>query len=300
LWLIFSKRDIADLEDKICSAVAANVQDPVLQQPLSKLQWLHKRIAISSSSSAGNKTPTLQMLLRLPSLLHPSLPELKERIQLEAEKHLHIWLRERNQTTGNCTVNVEAIATKPVNMNARLVEDHDELLKNLGPGLASVSHFVAVYSCKGGVGKSTVAVNLAYELASQGGRVGLLDLDLYGPSLPTLVRLPNDDAKIIRRSPLGTGMVYPIVHEHVKLLSLGFVNTQVRLYNIRAVHWQCLSFQRCNEAYRNWSCLDFIPERRSRKWSEKWRSGHERTNGSQGCLTAVSFVNGIIACPVIS
>jgi Mrp family chromosome partitioning ATPase len=67
-----------------------------------------------------------------------------------------------------------------------------------------------------------VAVNLAYELASRGGRIGLLDLDLYGPSLPILVR-PKDCT--IRRSPLGPGLVYPIVHEGVKLLSLGFVNT---------------------------------------------------------------------------
>lgn len=75
---------------------------------------------------------------------------------------------------------------------------------------------------QGGVGKSTVAVNLAYALAARGGRVGLLDLDLYGPSLPILVR-PDDCT--IRRSPLGVGLVYPIEHRGVKLLSLGFVNT---------------------------------------------------------------------------
>lgn len=86
---------------------------------------------------------------------------------------------------------------------------------------------------QGGVGKSTVAVNLAYELAAQGGRVGLLDLDLYGPSLPVLVR-PADVT--IRRSPLGPGMVYPILHEHVKLLSLGFVHTQVLIFQ---THSRC-------------------------------------------------------------
>ena len=75
---------------------------------------------------------------------------------------------------------------------------------------------------QGGVGKSTVAVNLAYELAAQGGRVGLLDLDLYGPSLPILVQPDNP---VIRRSPLGPGAVFPIEHGNVKLLSLGYVNT---------------------------------------------------------------------------
>lgn len=83
------------------------------------------------------------------------------------------------------------------------------------------------------MGKSTVAVNLAYELAARGGRIGLLDLDLYGPSLPTLVQ-PHD--RTIRRSPLGPGMVYPIYHEGVKVLSLGFVHTEVRVAPVPATN----------------------------------------------------------------
>lgn len=94
------------------------------------------------------------------------------------------------------------------------------------------NHVAHLYS-QGGVGKSTVAVNLAYELAAQGGRVGLLDLDLYGPSLPVLVK-PEDIT--IRRSPLGPGAVFPIQHGNVKLISLGFVNTQV----------QCIPTDRCS------------------------------------------------------
>ena len=78
--------------------------------------------------------------------------------------------------------------------------------------------------CQGGVGKSTVAVNLAYEMARLGGRVGIVDLDVYGPSLPVLVR-PEDTT--IRRSPAQKGMVYPIQHEGVKMISLGFVAQNV-------------------------------------------------------------------------
>jgi Mrp family chromosome partitioning ATPase/DUF971 family protein len=88
------------------------------------------------------------------------------------------------------------------------------------PGLAKVGSILAVSSCKGGVGKSTVAVNLAYTLSRMGAKVGLFDADVYGPSLPTMVS-PKDAALYAGEDEL----IQPIVYEGVKLMSFGFVPT---------------------------------------------------------------------------
>lgn len=87
------------------------------------------------------------------------------------------------------------------------------------PGLQGVKHIVAVASCKGGVGKSTVAVNLAYSLARQNFRVGIFDADVYGPSLPTLVKM--EDSTIYANK--ANGMALPPVHHGVKCMSYGFL-----------------------------------------------------------------------------
>jgi Mrp family chromosome partitioning ATPase len=84
-----------------------------------------------------------------------------------------------------------------------------------------VEHVVAVSSCKGGVGKSTVAVGLALSLAKRGLRVGLLDADIYGPSLPAMLR-PRDPA--VRKAD-RPGVVHPLIGPHgLKMLSFGFVS----------------------------------------------------------------------------
>jgi hypothetical protein len=138
----FSRREMADLEDRVCGRVAQKVRDPVLGQTLQDLQWLHKKVSVSSTDGS------LQILLRPPSLLHPLLDDLKENIRNEAEQELRTWLNDRGKSSVSARVSVQVLPAAPVSMMARLMDDPDELVKSLGPGLANVTHFLAVYSCK--------------------------------------------------------------------------------------------------------------------------------------------------------
>ncbi len=86
--------------------------------------------------------------------------------------------------------------------------------------LPGVKNIIAVASGKGGVGKSTVAVNLAVALAKTGASVGLLDADVYGPSIPKMFALEGDRPVI--HTVDGREMMIPIEKYGVKILSLGF------------------------------------------------------------------------------
>jgi len=86
--------------------------------------------------------------------------------------------------------------------------------------LAKVKNIIAVASGKGGVGKSTVAVNLAVALAQLGYKVGLVDADVYGPSIPKMFQV--EDAKPDFRQGKSMDFIIPVEKYGVKLLSVGF------------------------------------------------------------------------------
>ena len=244
-----SPREEAKLEQTILDAISNEkngVRDPIIGRNIRKLGWVKSlhvmkpvEIGILRSTTILNANKRnvdekgILVNLSLPSLIHPSLEELKQDIQkIVSQQVILSMLKDQSFAFEDykgmfediVRVDVKIAASKPSPFVHNL-DEQDELIKKLGPGLANVRHFVAVYSCKGGVGKSTVAVNLAYELSRMGGRIGLLDVDIYGPSLPVLVK-PDDAA--VRRSSIGTGIVKPIEHKGVKMLSLGFVSPTVR------------------------------------------------------------------------
>jgi len=114
--------------------------------------------------------------------------------------------------------------------------------------IPGVQHLIAIGSGKGGVGKTTVAVNLAVSLASSGHRTGLLDADVYGPNVPLMMG--------IRETPQASGeRIVPLEQYGVRLMSMGFLSHDDRpliwrgpmLHGViqqflRRVHWGELDY----------------------------------------------------------
>jgi ATP-binding protein involved in chromosome partitioning len=86
--------------------------------------------------------------------------------------------------------------------------------------LPEVKHVVAIASGKGGVGKSTITANLAGGLAKAGYRVGVVDVDIHGPSMPTMFDVVGAKPTMIEVD--GKPMINPVLSYGIKLLSIGF------------------------------------------------------------------------------
>lgn len=90
---------------------------------------------------------------------------------------------------------------------------------NSGVNLSGIKHKIVVMSGKGGVGKSTIAVNLAIALAHRGYNVGILDADMHGPSVPKLLGIPNSSLSVTE-----AGRILPaIVPPSIKVVSIAFL-----------------------------------------------------------------------------
>ena len=98
------------------------------------------------------------------------------------------------------------------------VTSNNMLQANSLPG---VKNIIAISSGKGGVGKSTVSVNLAIALAKTGAKVGLLDADIYGPSIPIMFGCEDDKPAVMEED--GKSLIIPITAHGVKIISIGFL-----------------------------------------------------------------------------
>lgn len=90
--------------------------------------------------------------------------------------------------------------------------------------LPDVKYIIAIASGKGGVGKSTVTANLAGGLTKAGYKVGVVDADIYGPSMPTMFDVVNERPTMIEID--GVSKINPVVSQGIKLLSIGFFTEQ--------------------------------------------------------------------------
>ena len=120
--------------------------------------------------------------------------------------------------------------------------------------LPGVKNIIAVSSGKGGVGKSTVACNLAVALAMQGYRVGLLDADIFGPSMPKM--FGAEDEQLYMHEVEGKNLIIPLEKYGVKMLSLGFLVDKEKAILWRGAMASNALRQLINEA--DWGELDYF------------------------------------------
>lgn len=167
----------------------SHVQDPDIKKDLVTLNMIH------DVEIEGNKLSFTVMLTT------PACP-LKELIRKDCEEAIAEHLGE--------DVEVE------IEMSSQVTTIRDN-----APLLPNVKNIIAVASGKGGVGKSTVTANLAVALAKQGAKVGLIDADIYGPSIPTMFNCEHEQPTIKKVG--EKNLIVPVQQYGVKLISIGLL-----------------------------------------------------------------------------
>ncbi len=176
----------------------------------------------------------VDVLLATPAL------HIKKRAEVDIIKVIHEKVYEKAKVKVNIKVESPEKAENP------------NLIK--GKAIPGISNIIAVASGKGGVGKSTITANLAVSLAKMGFKVGVLDADIYGPSMPIMFDV--ETAKPISIEVDGKSKMQPISSYGVELLSIGFFTKPDQ-----AVIWRGpMAAKALNQMIfdANWGELDFL------------------------------------------
>jgi ATP-binding protein involved in chromosome partitioning len=168
----------------------SNVQEPDLGKDLVTLNMV-KDIAI-----AGNEVSFTIVLTT------PACP-MKDMMRMASENAVKLLVNKEAKVIVNFTANTTTTR-----------KDNQQVL-------AGVKNIIAVVSGKGGVGKSTIAANLALALAEGGASVGLMDADIYGPSVPMMFGVRGE--RPLMKEVNGKGMIVPLEKYGIRLMSIGLL-----------------------------------------------------------------------------
>ncbi|HEX3025479.1 MAG TPA: Mrp/NBP35 family ATP-binding protein [Chitinophagaceae bacterium] len=127
----------------------------------------------------------------------------------------------KDMMRGACENAIKLLVSKDAIIKINFTSNTSSNRKDAQQELKGVKNIIAVVSGKGGVGKSTVAANLALALAEGGASVGLMDADIYGPSVPIMFGVRG--ARPMMKEVDGKGLIVPIEKFGIKLLSIGLL-----------------------------------------------------------------------------
>ena len=159
------------------------------------------------------------------------------------KENLYNYLKEHLNIEISLKINFQ-IASKPI----------ENKIYNPLKKITNISNIIAVSSGKGGVGKSTITSNLAVSLSKMGFNVGILDADIYGPSIPLMFDVQNEKPLAVNIE--GKSKMKPIKNYGVKILSIGFFTK-----NDEAVIWRGpMASKALNQMIfdADWGKLDFL------------------------------------------
>ena len=159
------------------------------------------------------------------------------------KENLYNYLKEHLNNEISLKINFQ-IASKPI----------ENKIYNPLKKITNISNIIAVSSGKGGVGKSTITSNLAVSLSKMGFNVGILDADIYGPSIPLMFDVQNEKPLAVNIE--GKSKMKPIENYGVKILSIGFFTK-----NDEAVIWRGpMASKALNQMIfdADWGKLDFL------------------------------------------